>query len=590
MLKASEVNRDNKNMPKRVSRREFLGVSVAAAMGAAGALNVGPNFASAESTDRHIQADIIIYGGTPSGLAAADAAVGEGASVIMLEPTAEIGGMVTGGIAVTDTTTPYLVGGLAGKFFQEAGNESRTSATMRGSPSILFHGRKIPWNPYKPWDLEPKVARRIFKEWARKAGYKLLLNVKIMRARMEKSRIASIELSDGARISGSVFIDASYEGDLMACAGVSYTYGRESSSTYGESLAGRRLPFFTGNYSEETYATPGWEYMHHGQFGANIPARDSEGRFLPGVETGPYVAVGAADKRLQAYCFRLIATQREDLKVPWSRPDRYAPGKYELLLRYIKAHPAICFSRLVHLGSIPNGKFDLNASGPFSTDYIDGNYGYADADYDTRERMIRDHYDYQKGYFWFLAHDSRIPGHLREEVNSWGLCKDEWPDTGYWPVQLYIREARRMIGDYVMTERDVLKDKTKDDSIGMGSFVLDSHWVQRFENSKGFVQIEGHLDESIDLKDHPYDIPYRSITPKPGECRNLLVPVCLSASHVGYCSIRLEPVYMVLGHSAGVAASLAAKSEKPVQEIDTAQLFKKLTEQGQVLNYRQRKV
>ncbi len=561
---------------KPLSRRDFLGATASLAVGV-----VDP-VAARRPTPRALSADVVIYGATPAGLAAALAAIGEGASVVVVEPTPQIGGMITGGIAVTDTLTPALVGGLARKFFEQAGAESRNTATFRESPYVIFRAQEIPWNSFKPWDLEPHVARRIFDEWVQKAACRILLNTKVARVRTASSRIETLELSSGASISGDVFIDASYEGDLMALAGVSCTDGRESSSQYGEKLAGRRPPYFVKNYTEETYRTPGWDYMHDGQFGADIPARDSGGRLLPGVETFPAAAVGAADKKLQAFCFRLIATQRHELRVPWPKPDRYDPGQYELLLRYIRAHPGICFSRLVHLGSIPNGKFDLNASGPFSTDDINGNQGFVEADEATRERMIRGHADYQKGFFWFLAHDERVPAPLREEVNSWGLCKDEWPDTGYWPAQLYVREARRMVGQYVMTERDVVQNKTKDDSIAIGSFVLDSHWVARFEDSRGFVRVEGHLDETINLQNHPYEIPYRSIVPKRTECGNLLVPVCLSASHVGFCSIRLEPVYMVLGQAAGVAAALAVKSRRPVQEIDKARFFSRLKELGQI--------
>jgi len=254
------------------------------------------------------------------------------------------------------------------------------------------------------------------------------------------------------------------------------------------------------------------------------------------------------------------------------------------LLRYIRAHPGICFARLVHLGPIPNGKFDLNASGPFSIDYIGGNADYPDGDYVTRDRIYRDHEDYEKSFLWFLANDPRVPKSLRDDVNSWGLAKDEFTDTDHWPAQLYVREARRMIGQYIMTEHDVLKNKTKFDSVGMGSFVLDSHWVQRFENEQGFVRVEGHLDESISLANDPYEIPYRSLTPKPEQCRNLLVPVCVSATHVAMCTIRMEPVYMILGHSAGVAAVMALRSNQAVQDIDTGGLLSKLRGQGQILS------
>ena len=534
------------------------------------------------------QTDVVIYGGTPGGLAAAEAVVREGLHVIVIEPTSHIGGMVTGGIAITDTGTPQFVGGIASEFFDEV-----AAATKRpedsGPPPLLFRGNKLPWNKVKSWDLEPKNARHVFERWVTRAGYELILNKRVRQVNTSRATIVSLELEEGTQISGKVFIDASYEGDLMAKAGVSHTYGREAASAYGEDLAGVREPHFIKNYSPQTYQTPGIEYMHHGQFGADIPARDSHGALLWGIQATPLGAVGSEDKRIQAYCYRLIATQRPGLKAAWPKPHHYDSGHYQLLLLYIQAHPGISFARLVHLGAIPNGKFDLNASGPFSIDFIAGNEGYPEATYAERDRMLQQHLDYEQGFLWFLAHDPRVPKELREETNSWGLANDEWTDTHNWPTQIYVRESRRMIGQYVMTQADVLHDKRKNDSAGMGSFVLDSHWVRRVVNPDGFVRVEGHLDESINLADHPYEIPYRSIVPQEKECRNLLVPVCVSATHVAICTIRMEPVYMILGHSAGVAAAMAIHSGRAVQEIDMSAWTKKLVAQKQVLHIEQRR-
>lgn len=529
------------------------------------------------------QADVVIYGATPAGLAAAVAASREGVSVVVVEPSAHIGGMVTGGIAITDTGTPECVGGLARSFFEEA-------AMLQGRPAkedpplMLFRGRRIPFRVPRPWDLEPKLTRQVFEGWVREHRIPILTAQIVASVLKVNGAIRSIRLGDGTVIQGRVFIDASYEGDLMAKARVGHTWGRESSKKYGESLAGVREPHFKQNYSEDFYAKPGIEYMHHGQFGADIRARDENGRLLWGVEAKPSGRVGDGDRLMQAYCFRLIATQRKDILVPWPKPDSYEPDRYRLLLKYIEAHPEISFARLVHLGPIPNGKWDLNASGPFSIDYIGGNKGFAEASPAERRRIYQDHLNYQKGFFWFLAHDPRVPRQLREEVNSWGLCRDEYTDTGHWPEQLYIRECRRMIGEYVMTEHDILKNKVKRDSVAMGSFVLDSHWVQRFENRDGFVRVEGHLDESINLSRAPYEIPYRSLTPRAEQCRNLLVPVCLSASHVAICTIRMEPVYMMLGEAAGVAAAMAAAANTAVQRIDVGELLRKLEQYGGILN------
>jgi hypothetical protein len=534
-------------------------------------------------------ADVVIYGGTPAGLTAAAAAVEQGASVIVIEPTRHIGGMVTGGIAITDTGTPHLVGGLAGKYFDEVAAEELRTVGPPKVPILFLHGKEFPWRQPRKWDLEPKVARQVFEKWVKEAGYPLRTGKRVASVVKRRGHIYSIKLTDGSVVSGKVFIDASYEGDLLARAGVAYTYGRESMQEYGEKLAGVRAPHFKQNYTPEEYRTPTIAYMHHGQFGAEISGRDARGKLLWGVDPTPKLPIGVADKRVQAYCFRLIATQRADLKLPWPKPERYDPRRYELLLRYVLAHPGVAFSRLVHLGSIPNGKYDLNASGPFSIDYVGGNNGYPDEDYRDRDRMWRDHEDYEKGFLWFLANDPRVPADLRADAASWGLAKDEFTDNNYWPTQLYIRESRRMKGAYVMTERDILADKKKEDSVGMGSFVLDSHWVQRFANDKGFVRVEGHLDESINLSANPYEIPYRSLTPKREECQNLLAPVCVSATHVAICTIRMEPVYMLLGHSAGVAAAISARTGRAVQDLEMAPYLKLLQEQKQVLHWERRK-
>ncbi|MBC7927615.1 MAG: FAD-dependent oxidoreductase, partial [Bryobacteraceae bacterium] len=496
-------------------------------------------------------ADVIVYGCSAAGLAAASAAAREGASVIAIEPTTSIGGLITGGIACTDTGTPQYVGGLAAEFFDATAAENQRLYPTPTKPKIMFRGQELEWRPHKNWDLEPKIATKVFESWVKRDKYTLLRDKRVSKVVSQKGRITSIELTDGTPIAGKTFIDASYEGDLMAKAGVPYAWGRESQKDFNEALAGTRDAHFKANYTEEYYNKPGIEYTHHGQFGADIAARSSNGKLMWGIGDTALAPQGSADKRIQAYCFRLISTQCDDLRVPWPKPRSYVPERYELLLKYIQAHPGISFARLVHFSAIPNGKFDLNASGPFSIDYVGGNLDYPDGDYATRDKIFRDHEDYQKGFLWFLAHDSRLPKQLRDEVNSWGLCRDEYPETGHWPVQMYIREARRMKGEYVMTEHDILRNSTKEDSVGMGSFVLDSHWVQRFVDPRGHVRIEGHLDESIRLDNAPYEIPYRSLTPKKTDCQNLLVPVCLSATHVAICTIRMEPVYMMLGHASG---------------------------------------
>lgn len=554
-----------------ISRRQVLSLAAGAAYGAR----------------RSLQADVVVYGGSPAGLAAAQAVVREGGTAIVVEPTSQVGGLVTGGIACTDTGTPHFVGGLSAEFFDSVAAEQQRLYPDPVPAKLLFRGQALPWRTPRRWDLEPKTATRIFEGWISKAGHNVIRQQRVASVSLKKGRISAIRLTDGTEITGKVFIDASYEGDLMAKSDVEYTWGREGREEYGESLAGVRTAHYRQNYSEEYLSKPGIEYTHHGQFSADIPARNAAGKLIWGISDKELASEGSEDQRVQAYCFRLISTQRDDLKVPWPRPKRYVPERYELLLKYVQAHPDISFARLVHFATIPNGKFDLNASGPFSIDYVGGNFDYPDGDYKTRDRIFADHIDYQQGFLWFLAHDDRVPKQLREEVNSWGLCRDEYPDTDHWPVQLYIREARRMKGWYIMTERDILTEKTKEDSVGMGSFVLDSHWVQRFVDSKGNVRIEGHLDESISLAKAPYEVPYRSLVPVKDQCENLLVPVCMSATHVAICTIRMEPVYMMMGHAAGAAAMMAARSGSAVQEVDPKALTARLRQQNAVLHIEQ---
>ncbi|HEY5316292.1 MAG TPA: FAD-dependent oxidoreductase, partial [Pirellulales bacterium] len=301
---------------------------------------------------------------------------------------------------------------------------------------------------------------------------------------------------------------------------------------------------------------------------------------LLGVYAAPRLAPGSADQRTQAYNFRLCVTRRPENKVPFPKPANYDPARYELLLRLIRAYPGVRFGRLFHLGDIANGKYDLNAQGLFSTDYPGANTDYPDGNGLTRASIWQEHVDFTQGLLWFLGHDARVPPSLREQANSWGLCQDEFADNNHWPYALYVREARRMVGQYVMVQKDLQSDIFKDDSIGMGSFVIDCHIVERVLAGDRTVRDEGSFQDQPAL---PYQIPYRSLTPKPGQCENLLVPVCLSASHIAYCSLRMEPVYMALGHASGLAAAMAAQTGGAVQAIDIQALQKKLREQHAVL-------
>ncbi|MDO8539773.1 MAG: FAD-dependent oxidoreductase [Opitutaceae bacterium] len=508
--------------------------------------------------------DVVIYGGTPAGIAAGITAARGGASVVVIEPTRWIGGMVTGGLTRTDVGNEKVIGGFAREFF------ARAAASKPGTPM---------------WFAEPHVNLATFRAMLAEAKVHVVTGQRLATVVRDRNRIVRCTTEDGTEYTGSVFIDATYEGDLMPRAGVSCVVGREGRDTYGESLAGF-LPMPVRPQTPEIMGSEcsclggkGPHYVHGTP--AKISARDDAGRLISGVNEARAPA-GGADGLTQAYNFRLVVTRNPANRVPFPKPARYDPTRYELLLRLIREFPGVRFGRLFHLGDVANGKFDLNAQGLFSTDYPGGNVSYPDGDYATRDQIWRDHVDYIQGMLWFVGHDERVPARLRDETNAWGLCRDEFVDNGHWPYALYVREARRMVGAAVLTQQDLQKATPKPDSIGMGSFVIDCHIVQRVVTADGSVTDEGSFE---DARVRPYQIPYRCITPRRAECANLLVPVCASASHIAYCSLRMEPQYMALGHASGVAALLALAGHVPVQEVDVAALQAKLREQKAVLEF-----
>jgi hypothetical protein len=371
-------------------------------------------------------------------------------------------------------------------------------------------------------------------------------------------------MENGARLRGKLFVEASYEGDVMQQAGVSYTVGRESTPQYGESLAGVRP-----------------RDRNH-QFDYEVPARDANGKLLPEISPLPRGEIGTGDRRVQAYNFRLILTTEKANQVPFERPASYTPRRYELLRRFIdvvqreRGQPPKLEELLLIRADLPNSKADFNNRGPFSTDYIGASYGYPDGTYAARARIWRDHVLYTKGLLYFLATDAGVPPGIRDAMNEWGLAKDEFTDNGNWPYQLYIREGRRMVGDFVMTQKDLQTELTKSDAIAMGSYNSDSHNVQRFVQPDGSAQNEGNMEVRVE----PYQIPYRIMLPRRTEAANLLVPVPFSASHVVYSSMRMEPQYMMIGQAAGVAAALALRTNVGVHDIDVAELRRILKEQG----------
>lgn len=497
--------------------------------------------------------DLVVYGGSAGGVMTAVAGARQGLNVALVNPGRHIGGLVSGGLSGTDTGRKEVIGGLALEFYFRAGRFY----------DLDRHLQELAWMP------EPKVAEQIMRDMLRENKITLIEGQRLREktgVRKEGARIVEFTTENGTRYQAKVFADCSYEGDLMAQAKVSYTYGRESTKQYGESLAGIRAH------------TP----SH--QFAVDIPARDENGKLLPEISAEPRGEAGAADKRIQAYNFRVIATNVPENRLPWPKPANYDVKRYELLARYLKAMTPymgrpLDINEVNLLRIIPNGKADFNNRGGFSTDYIGKNYEYPEGSYATRDRLWKEHEDYQKGFYYFLANDPRVPKPLQDQMNQWGLAKDEFTDTGNWPHQLYIREARRMIGEYVATQKDLQTDLIKPDAVGMGSYASDSHNLQRHVTENGFVLNEG--DVQVPVK--PYQIAYRSLVPKRADASNLLVPVCLSASHVAYSSMRMEPQYMLLGHAAGIAAALAVKQGVAVQDVPIAELQKQLLAEGGVL-------
>ncbi|MBI4892989.1 MAG: FAD-dependent oxidoreductase [Acidobacteria bacterium] len=496
--------------------------------------------------------DLVVYGGTAAGMATAVAGARHGLKTVLLEPRDHIGGMVSGGLSGTDVGRIEVIGGMALEFYWRAGKHYEMDR----------HLQQLAWMP------EPGAAESIMRQMLADAGVRVLFRHRLAEKRgvvKQGTRVAEIVMENGTRVKGKIFADCTYEGDLMAQAGVSYTFGREGVPQYGESLAG--VLKFTRNH----------------QFPMDIPARDEKGQLLPEVSAEPRGEPGSGDKRIQAYNFRVIATTVEANKVPWPKPKNYDPKRYELLARYVPAlevylgRPAT-FTDFTLMRTIPNGKVDVNNRGGFSSDYIGKNYKYPDGTYAEREKIWQEHVDYQQGLYYFLANDPRLPAALRTDAARWGLAKDEFPDTDHWPNQLYVREGRRMTGEFVATQKDLQTERTKQDAIGMGSYNSDSHNVQRHVSETGIVLNEGNVEVPV----QPYQIPYRVLLPRKAEAENLLVPVCFSASHVAYSSLRMEPQYMILGHAAGVAAALAAQRGVAVQEIPVDELQKTLLAEGAV--------
>lgn len=524
--------------------------------------------------------DVVVYGGTSAGVIAAVQARRMGRSVVVVAPEQHLGGLSSGGLGFSDTGNKAVIGGLAREFYHRVWKHYQQDEAWRwqrpdeygnrgqGTPAIDGAARTM-------WIFEPHVAEQVYEDLVAEHQIPVHRDAWLDRQQgvaKDGNRIAAITTLDGATYRGRMFIDATYEGDLMAAAGVSYHVGRESNATYGETWNGvqvgvlhHRHHFGVLPEGISPYRTPG----------------DPTSGVLPHISTEPPGEYGEGDHRIQAYCFRMCLTDHPENRVPFPKPDGYDPDEYELLLRVFDAGWRETFDKF---DDIPNRKTDTNNHGPFSTDYIGGNYDYPEASYERRRELIGAHERYQKGLMYFIANDPRVPDEVRERMQQWGLAKDEFRDNGNWPHQIYVREARRMKGAFVMTENELLKRRPTPRSVGMGSYTIDSHNVQRYITPEGTVQNEGDIGVATR---GPYEISYGALVPRKDECENLLVPVCVSSSHIAFGSIRMEPVFMILGQSAATAASLAIDADVAVQELDYQRLRERLLSDGQVLEYEQ---
>lgn len=540
--------------------------------------------------------DILVYGGSASGVVAAVQAARMGKSVILVEPGRHIGGLTASGLGMTDVGVFGTIGGVAKEFYHRIYDYyTRKDAWKADTRDEFFAWLPGSWgvDGKRAQELgillqfEPHAAESVFKDMLREAGVRLVHGERLdlgKGVRKKDARITSLVMESGREFSARMFIDATYEGDVMAKAGVRYVTGRESNAHYGETLNGI-LPSGPAVFEKVS---------------PYIVAGDPSSGLLPHVEPKPPGKPGDADFRQQAYNFRVCLTDVPENRVPIEKPAGYNPLEYEALIRWIgtlkNVRPGTARSALVALGGenrnlgisfhrMPNRKTDSNIGSEFGSDYLGMSWDWADGDYALREKRWQQHKTYILGLIWTLANDERLPESVRAEAKRWGLPKDEFVDNGNWPFQLYVREARRMVSDYVVTEHDARGAKSAEDPVALGSYHSDSHGVTYYVDEQGRLCRE----KGFYVRTGVFGISYRSIRPKAAECTNLLVPMCLSASHAAYGPTRMEPVFMMLGHAAGAAASLALDRGVTVQDLPYATLRAKLEADRQVLTWPEKK-
>ncbi len=512
-----------------------------------------PAFSQTGTPDRlPTTVDVCVYGGTSAGVMAAYSAKKLGKSVLLIEPGRRLGGLTSGGLGYTDIGNKYAINGLALDYYRRLGKH---------------------YGSFEQWVFEPGVAEKLFQEYIQRANVPVLYNHRLSSVKKTGGAIQEIGLETSSapkngeptaqQIQAKIFIDATYEGDLMAKAGVSYTVGREANAQYGETYNGVQL------LEKHQFADGVDPYK--------IPGKPESG-LLWGISDAKLAPKGSGDKLVQTYNFRICLSSDPANRIEITRPADYDSTKFELLLRSLAAKPLPNMVNLLKFDFMPNQKTDINNYGAFSTDLIGMNHDYPEASYARRAEIQKAHERYTKNLLYFIGHDPRMPEHHRREMLRWGYAKDEYVDNGNWSPQMYVREARRMVGAYVMTQANCEGKETVPDAVGMAAYTMDSHNCQRIvieKDGKKMVKNEGDVQVG---GFPPYPIAYRSLIPKAGECSNLLVPICLSATHIAYGSIRMEPVFMVLAQSAAVAASLAIDKKTAVQAVDVKAIQKILLE------------
>jgi hypothetical protein len=513
--------------------------------------------------------DLVVYGGSSGGVAAAVQARRMDKTAIVIEPGKHLGGLTSGGLGATDIGNKAAIGGVSREFYQRIKKHYDAATSWKQEkPESYRSGRNSEQSKEDSmWTFEPSVAERLFDEMCRESGVVVVKEERLdLKNGVEKlnGRIVSIRTESGRMYKGRMFVDATYEGDLLAKAGVSYTVGREANSQYGETLNGVQ----TKQATKHQFVAGVDPFVKKG---------DKSSGLLPRLHDGSPGEEGSADKRVQAYNFRMCVTDVKENQIPFSKPAGYDALQYELLLRNFEAGETRAPWAPVMM---PNRKTDVNNNHGFSSDNINESYAWPEADHAKREKIFQEHLAYQQGFLWTLVSNPRVPEKIRNEVSRWGLCKDEFRDFGGWPHQLYVREARRMVSDVVMTQHHCQGREVVNDPVGLAAYTMDSHNVQRYVDAKGHVKNEGDVQVG---GFSPYGISYRSIVPKESECQNLFAPVCLAASHIAYGSIRMEPVFMVLGQTSATAAAMAIDAGTSVQKVEYPKLRERLLADKQVL-------